>query len=67
MCEEVVVIGYGTVQRKDVTTAISTVSTKDLIERPITSAGQAIQGKVAGISVIQPSGMPGGELSIRVR
>lgn len=67
MLEEVVVIGYGTVQRKDVTTAISTVSTKDLIERPITSAGQAIQGKVAGISVIQPSGMPGGELSIRVR
>ena len=34
MLEEVVVIGYGTVQRKDVTTAISTVSTKDLIERP---------------------------------
>ncbi len=67
MLEEVVVIGYGTVQRKDVTTAISTVSTKDLEERPITSAGQAIQGKVAGIAVIQPSGMPGGDLSIRVR
>lgn len=67
MLDEVVVIGYGTVQRKDVTTAISTVSTKDLEERPITSAGQAIQGKVAGIAVIQPSGMPGGDLSIRVR
>ncbi|WP_297328373.1 TonB-dependent receptor [uncultured Bacteroides sp.] len=67
LLEEVVVIGYGTVQRKDVTTAISTVSTKDLEERPITTAGQAIQGKVAGISVIQPSGMPGGDLSIRVR
>lgn len=67
MLEEIVVIGYGTVQRKDVTTAISTVSTKDLEERPITSAGQAIQGKVAGIAVIQPSGMPGGDLSIRVR
>lgn len=67
LLEEVVVIGYGTMQRKDVTTAISTVSTKDLEERPITSAGQAIQGKVAGISVIQPSGMPGADLSIRVR
>ena len=41
--EEVVVIGYGSVKRKDVTTAISTVSTKDLDVRPIVSAGQAIQ------------------------
>lgn len=65
--DEVVVIGYGSVKRRDVTTAIATVSTKDLSERPITSAAQAIQGKVAGISVIQPSGMPGGDLSIRVR
>ena len=48
--EEVVVIGYGSVKRKDVTTAISTVSTKDLDVRPIVSAGQAIQGKAAGIS-----------------
>lgn len=65
--DEVVVIGYGTAKRKDVTTSISTVSTKDLDQRPITSAGQAIQGKVAGVSVIQPNGAPGGELSIRVR
>lgn len=65
--EELVVIGYGTAKRKDVTTSISTVSTKDLDQRPITSAGQAIQGKVAGVSVIEPSGAPGGELSIRVR
>lgn len=65
--DEVVVIGYGTAKRKDVTTAISTVSTKDLDERPIVSAGQAIQGKAAGVSVIQPNGAPGGEISIRVR
>lgn len=64
---EVVVIGYGTAKRKDVTTSIATVSTKDLSERPIVSAGQAIQGKVAGVSVIQPNGAPGGELAIRVR
>lgn len=67
LLEEVVVIGYGSVKRKDVTTAISSVSTKDLDERPIVSAGQAIQGKAAGVSVIQPNGAPGGELSIRVR
>lgn len=67
LLDEVVVIGYGSVKRKDVTTAVSTVSTKDLDERPIVSAGQALQGKAAGVSVIQPNGTPGGEISIRVR
>ncbi|MDU1892578.1 MAG: TonB-dependent receptor [Dysgonomonas sp.] len=67
LLDEVVVIGYGSVKRKDVTTAISTVSTKDLDQRPIVSAGQAIQGRAAGVSVIQPNGAPGGEISIRVR
>ncbi|WP_256013386.1 SusC/RagA family TonB-linked outer membrane protein [Desertivirga xinjiangensis] len=65
--EDVVVIGYGSVKRKDVTTAISTVSTKDLEQRPIVSAAQAIQGRAAGVSVIQPNGAPGAEMSIRVR
>jgi TonB-linked SusC/RagA family outer membrane protein len=67
MLDEIVAIGYGTVKRKDVTTAISSVSAKDLDERPIVSAGQAIQGKAAGVSVIQPNGAPGGETVIRVR
>lgn len=65
--DEVVVIGYGSVKRKDVTTAISSVSTKDIDQRPIVTAAQAIQGRAAGVSVIQPSGQPGGEMSIRVR
>ncbi|MDD2437344.1 MAG: TonB-dependent receptor [Massilibacteroides sp.] len=65
--EEVVVIGYGAVKRKDVTTAIATVSTKDIDQRPLVSAAQAIQGKAAGVSVIQPNGTPGAEMSIRVR
>lgn len=65
--EDVVVIGYGSVKRKDVTTAISSVSTKDLDQRPIVSAAQAIQGRAAGVSVIQPNGTPGAEMSIRVR
>lgn len=67
LLDEVVVIGYGTVKRKDVTTAVSTVSAEDLDLRPITSAGQAIQGKAAGVTVVQPSGTPGGDLAIRVR
>ena len=65
--DEVVVIGYGSVRRKDVTTAISSISQKDLENRPIVSAAQAIQGKAAGVSVVSPNGAPGGEMSIRVR
>lgn len=65
--EDVVVIGYGSVKRKDVTTAIASVSMDDLNERPIVSAAQAIQGRAAGVSVIQPNGAPGGETSIRIR
>jgi TonB-linked SusC/RagA family outer membrane protein len=67
LLDELVVIGYGSVKRKDVTTAISTISTKDIDERPIISAAQAIQGKAAGVSVIRPNGAPGGETVIRVR
>ncbi|HXK75558.1 MAG TPA: TonB-dependent receptor [Bacteroidaceae bacterium] len=67
LLEEVVVIGYGAVKRKDVTTAITTVDTKDMDNRPIVSAGQALQGKAAGVAVTRTSGAPGAELSIRVR
>jgi len=64
---EVVVVGYGTQKKKDLTTAVSTVSSKDFDVRPIVSAGQAMQGKAAGVQVIQPNGAPGGETVIRVR
>lgn len=67
LLDEVVVIGYGTVKRKDVTTSITSVNTKDIDTRPIVSAGQALQGKAAGVSVTQTNGAPGAELSIRVR
>jgi len=65
--EEVVVIGYGSVKRKDVTTAVSSVSTDDIEKHPITSAAQAIQGKAAGVTVIKPNGQPGTDMVIRVR
>lgn len=67
LLDEIVVIGYGTQRRGDLTTAISTVSTKDIEHRPIVSAGQAIQGKAAGVMVMQPNGSPGADLTIRVR
>ncbi len=65
--DEVVVIGYGSVKKRDVTTAITTVSTKDLTQRPIVTADQALQGKAAGVSVIKPNGLPGEGMVIRVR
>ncbi len=65
--EEVVVIGYGTVKRKDLTTAVSTIDEKALANRPIVSAAQAIQGKAAGVAVQQPTGAPGGSMTVRVR
>ena len=65
--DEVVVIGYGSVKKRDVTTAITSVSTKDLDQRPIVSADQALQGKAAGVSVIKPNGLPGEGMVIRVR
>lgn len=65
--EEVVVVGYGTVKRKDVTTSVATVSTEDLDQRPLISAASAIQGKAAGVNVIQPNGEPGAGMVVRVR
>ncbi|MFA5044835.1 MAG: TonB-dependent receptor [Paludibacter sp.] len=65
--DEVVVVGYGSVKKKDLTTAVSSVSTKDISERPIISAAAAIQGKAAGVTVIQPSGEPGAGMVVRVR
>ena len=65
--DEIVVVGYGTQKRGDVTTAITSVKTQDLDQRPVTSAAQAIQGRAAGIQVVQPSGAPGAGLAVRIR
>ncbi len=64
---EVVVIGYGTQMKKDLTTAVSVVDQKAMKDRPIVSAVEALQGKAAGVQVTQPSGKPGIGLSVRVR
>ena len=67
LLNEVVVVGYGTQKKKDITTAVSVVDDKEIRERPIVSAAQALQGKAAGVQVTQPSGKPGVGLSVRVR
>ncbi len=64
---DVVVIGYGTQKKADLTGAVSVVSSKDIQDRPIIDAGEALQGKVAGVQVISNSGKPGAGLSIRIR
>lgn len=65
--DEVVVVGYGTMRKKDLTTAVASVSSQEWADRPVISAQQALQGKAAGVQVIQPSGKPGAGLTVRVR
>lgn len=64
---EVVVIGYGTQRKKDVTGAISSVSSKDLRNVPVRNAAEALQGKVSGVTVSQSSGSPGSPPVVRIR
>ncbi|MBR6346648.1 MAG: TonB-dependent receptor [Bacteroidales bacterium] len=67
MLDAVVAIGYGSVRKKDLTTAVSIVGTEDVAVRPITEASGLIQGKVAGVQVQQTSGLPGAGMTVRVR
>ena len=65
--EEVVVIGYGTVERKDVTGSIASVNADNIRDLAVTRADQAIQGKLAGVQVKPSSGEPGAAPQIRIR
>ncbi|MBP9873972.1 MAG: TonB-dependent receptor [Haliscomenobacter sp.] len=65
--DEVVVIGYGQQQKKDLTTAVATLSAKEIRDVPVNSFDQILTGKMAGVLVQQPSGSPGAGVSVRVR
>ncbi len=65
--DDVVVVAYGTQQRRDLTGSISRVSSSTISESPITSLEQALEGKMAGVSVTQSTGAPGGAISINIR
>lgn len=65
--DEVVVIGYGTVRKKDLTGATSSLKGSEITQVPVTTAAQAITGKVAGVNVITQSGAPGADINITVR
>lgn len=65
--DEVVVIGYGSVKQKNLTGAVTSVKGKDLNTSVSSSFQQSLQGKAAGIQVIQPTGQPGAGVRIQIR
>ncbi|MEK9603092.1 MAG: TonB-dependent receptor [Flavobacteriaceae bacterium] len=67
LLEEVVVVGYGTVLKKDVTGSLSTVEVESEVANQSTSIDQLLQGRAAGVQVIQNSGSPGSGISVKIR
>lgn len=65
--EEVVVIGYGSVKKKDLTGSVATVNSETLAAVPVASATEALQGKMAGVQITTTEGSPDAEMKIRVR
>ncbi|HMG09262.1 MAG TPA: TonB-dependent receptor plug domain-containing protein, partial [Mucilaginibacter sp.] len=64
---EIVVIGYGTTRKSDLTASVSTVSKEALSQRTLFSLADAIKGKAAGVQITQNDGTPGSENTIRIR
>ena len=65
--EEVVVIGYGTVAKKDLTGSVASVSAKDLAVVPVSNVSEALTGKMPGVSITTTEGSPDADVKIRVR
>ncbi|MBE6178582.1 MAG: TonB-dependent receptor [Rikenellaceae bacterium] len=65
--EDVVVVGYGTVKRRDLTGSVASVSGEKLAANPVSNVAQALQGQLPGVQVTSQDGRPGASMSIRVR
>ena len=65
--EEVVVTGYGTTKKRDLVTSVASVSADQLKDVPVATAAEALQGKLAGVSVVTTEGSPDADVKIRVR
>lgn len=65
--DEVVVVGYGTQRKTDVTGALTSISTKEFAEQPVTRVDQVLQGRAAGVQVTNAGGAPGSDARIRIR
>lgn len=66
MLDEVVVIGYGTMKKSDLTGAVSSIGNKDIKDSPVSNLGQAIQGRISGVQIVD-TGKPGDNVSIKIR
>jgi len=64
---DVVVVGYGTVRKKDLTGAVASIQAKDFNKGTFTAPDQLIQGKVAGVQIVANSGQPGAATTVRIR
>ncbi|MDR1408646.1 MAG: TonB-dependent receptor [Tannerella sp.] len=65
--DEVVVVGYGTMRKSDLTGSTASVKSETLAQRTVTSFNQALSGKVSGVSISTNSGRPGGRATVRIR
>ncbi|MBU2946200.1 SusC/RagA family TonB-linked outer membrane protein [Zobellia uliginosa] len=65
--EDVVVIGYGTVKKSDVTGSVSRIDSKSFEDQPLTRVEEALQGRAAGVTVAKAGGQPGGAVKVRIR
>lgn len=64
--DEIVVVGYGVQRKKDLTGSVSSIGGKDLSDKPVASIGEALQGKAAGVQVIN-AGAPGSNVTLKIR
>lgn len=67
LLDEVVVVGYGTVKKSDLTGSVSTVGMRSFESQPITNVSQILQGRTSGVEVTSTSGMPGSVAKVRIR
>ncbi|MEX2231941.1 MAG: TonB-dependent receptor [Cyclobacteriaceae bacterium] len=65
--QEIVVVGYGSQLKKEVTGAVQTVTSKELKDLPVSQIGQKLQGRLAGVQINQTTGKPGQGMSVRIR
>ena len=65
--DELVVVGYGTVKKSDVTGSVASIKSEELTKQTVLSAAQALQGRLPGVQVTSNSGSPGGAISVNIR
>src|SRR6185312_7001056 len=65
--QQIVVVGYGTQKRKDLTGSVSSVSADQIAKVPVTTLDQAMQGRSAGVQVTNNDGAPGGGVQVQIR